>query len=96
ALGLFVGKQIGIFGICLLLIRSRLIAMPEGARWRDIYAVSIVAGIGFTMSLFISLLAYQDPALQELAKIGTLTGSMLAILWSIAVMRWNRPRFHSK
>ncbi|MFN9001994.1 MAG: Na+/H+ antiporter NhaA [Alphaproteobacteria bacterium] len=96
AMGLFVGKQIGIFGICLLLIHSRLIAMPEGARWRDIYAVSIVAGIGFTMSLFISLLAYQDPALQELAKIGTLTGSMLAILWSIAVMRWNRPRFHSK
>jgi NhaA family Na+:H+ antiporter len=95
ALGLFIGKQIGIFGACLLLIRTRLIAMPEGARWRDIYAVSIVAGVGFTMSLFISLLAYQDPALQELAKIGTLTGSTLAILWGIVVMRWIRPRFHS-
>ncbi len=92
ALGLFIGKQIGVFGTSFLLIKTRLIAMPEQTSWGDLYAVSILAGIGFTMSLFISLLAYEDEHLQEMAKLGVLFGSALAILWGVVVMRFLRLR----
>jgi NhaA family Na+:H+ antiporter len=92
ALGLFIGKQIGVFGTSFLLIKSRLIAMPEQTRFSDLYATSILAGIGFTMSLFISLLAYEAEHLQEMAKLGVLSGSLLAILWGVVVMRLIRRR----
>jgi NhaA family Na+:H+ antiporter len=80
ALGLFVGKQIGVFGITWLAIRLRLGDMPEDATVRQLYGVSLLCGIGFTMSLFIGLLAFPTEAMQDQVKIGVLAGSLLSAL----------------
>lgn len=82
-LGLFFGKQIGIFLTSWLLIKLKIVSMPEGGNLKQLYLVSILAGIGFTMSLFIGMLAFSDPALQDLVKIGVILGSLLAICWGI-------------
>lgn len=88
ALGLFFGKQIGIFGTSFLLIKSKLVSMPEATAWRHLYAVSVVAGIGFTMSLFIGMLAFSSPHLHEMVKLGVINGSLLCILWGAIVLKW--------
>jgi len=88
ALGLFFGKQIGIFGTTWLLVAMRLANKPEGASWAHLYGVSIIAGIGFTMSLFIGLLAFNDPQMQEMVKIGVIFGSLLSTLGGFIVLRW--------
>lgn len=90
ALGLFLGKQIGIFLVTFLCVTCRFTALPDGARWGDVYAVSVIAGVGFTMSLFIGFLAFPDPALQEEMKFGVLAGSVLSSLWGAAVLRFTR------
>jgi NhaA family Na+:H+ antiporter len=74
AIGLFIGKQAGVFGWAWLAIRSRLAAHPEGATWRQLYGVAVLCGIGFTMSLFIGLLAF-PPEFYAATKIGVLAGS---------------------
>jgi NhaA family Na+:H+ antiporter len=80
-LALFFGKQVGIFGATWLAVRSGLARLPAGTNWAGVYAVSIVAGIGFTMSLFIGFLAFSDPAIQEIVKLGVMAGSLLAVVW---------------
>lgn len=87
ALGLFIGKQIGIFGTAWLLIKAKLVSMPEATQWRHLYAVSIVAGVGFTMSLFIGMLAFSAPHLQEMVKVGVISGSLICILWGGIVLQ---------
>jgi len=86
ALGLFIGKQIGVFGVTWLAIRLRLGDMPEDATARQLYGVSLLCGIGFTMSLFIGLLAFPSEALQDQVKIGVLAGSLLSALVGAAVL----------
>jgi NhaA family Na+:H+ antiporter len=86
ALGLFVGKQIGVFGVTWLAIRMRLGDMPEDATVRQLYGVSLLCGIGFTMSLFIGLLAFPTDDLQAQVKIGVLAGSLLSALVGVAVL----------
>jgi NhaA family Na+:H+ antiporter len=89
ALGLFVGKQIGIFGSVWIAVRAGLAARPAGARWRQIYGAALLCGIGFTMSLFIGALAFPGrPELADAAKIGTLAGSLLSAILGFAVLRW--------
>lgn len=88
AVGLFFGKQIGIFGMTRLAVGAGLAEKPEGSSWKDIYLVSILAGIGFTMSLFIGLLAFDDPILQAEVKIGVITGSVLSALWGMAFIKF--------
>ena len=80
ALGLLVGKQVGIFGFGWLAIRSGVAAMPAGVGWRQLHAMSLLAAIGFTMSLFIGNLAFADPVLIDQVKIGVLAGSLMAAL----------------
>ena len=88
ALGLLVGKLVGVFGAAVLAIRAGLADLPAGAGWGQMAGVALLCGIGFTMSLFIGLLAFAgDPALQDEVKIGILLGSGAAGLLGWAVLR---------
>jgi len=89
AAGLFVGKQVGIFGAVWLAVRFGLACKLSGASWLQIYAVSLLCGIGFTMSLFIGALAFPDsPELIEEAKIGVVMGSLLSALVGFIILRF--------
>ena len=86
-LGLFFGKQIGVFGTIWLMVRSGLSAKPGNARWSELYGASLLCGIGFTMSLFIGMLAFPNaPHLEDSVKIGVLMGSVLSALVGAAVL----------
>jgi len=76
--GLFVGKQIGVFVASILAIRLGLAAMPEGTTTTKLYAVAILTGIGFTMSLFIGTLAFDDEAVLKQVRLGVLAASLLS------------------
>jgi NhaA family Na+:H+ antiporter len=77
-LGLFVGKPLGIFGVSWVAIRTGLAKMPVQSDWASLFAVSCLAGIGFTMSLFIAGLAFTSPLLQAEARLGILVGSFVS------------------
>jgi Na+:H+ antiporter, NhaA family len=86
--GLFVGKQLGVFGAIWMTVRSGLAPKPDHARWAEMYGASVLCGIGFTMSLFIGALAFpSSPHAVEAAKLGTLAGSCLSALLGFAVLR---------
>jgi NhaA family Na+:H+ antiporter len=91
-LGLMVGKQLGIAGSCWALIRSGLGSMPSKATWRQLYGVSLLCGIGFTMSLFIATLAFEDAETLMPAKIGVLVGSLLSGVIGFVVLARAGPR----
>ena len=91
AAGLFLGKQLGIFGAVWFAVKTGFATRPRGATWLQIYAVSVLCGIGFTMSLFIGGLAFANPELVEEAKLGTLAGSLLAALIGFIVLRRAPP-----
>ncbi len=80
ALGLFFGKQVGVFGATWLAVKTGVGRMPAGTNWAQIYGVAILAGIGFTMSLFIGTLAFQGPEQAAQVRIGVLGGSTVAAL----------------
>lgn len=89
ALGLFIGKQAGIFGATWLVVRSGLAKLPAGASWRHVYGAALLCGIGFTMSLFIGGLAFPGrPDEVDAAKLGTLAGSLLSAIAGWAVLRF--------
>jgi NhaA family Na+:H+ antiporter len=88
ALGLFVGKQAGVFGFAWLAIRLGLAERPAGASWMQLYGVAIVTGIGFTMSLFIGTLAFDAPADAAPVRLGVLGGSLLSALAGYGVLRF--------
>ncbi|HET9588458.1 MAG TPA: Na+/H+ antiporter NhaA [Anaerolineales bacterium] len=85
--GLIIGKQIGITAFSWLVVKSRLADLPDGVSWRHIYGVSWLAGIGFTMSLFISSLAFGDSPALEIAKSGILLASLTAGLAGFFLLR---------
>jgi Na+:H+ antiporter, NhaA family len=79
AAGLFVGKQIGVFGTTWAAVRLGWADRPEHATWPQVYGVALLCGIGFTMSLFIGLLAFpSSTVLQDQVKVGVLAGSILS------------------
>jgi NhaA family Na+:H+ antiporter len=87
AAGLFLGKQAGVFGVSWIAIRAGLAKLPEGATWRQFYGVALLCGIGFTMSLFIGLLAFPtSPLLQDEVKLGVIMGSVLSGIMGAAVL----------
>lgn len=93
ALGLVVGKQLGIFAICAVVIKLGWAKMPQGATWLQFYAVSILCGIGFTMSLFIGTLAFEGLPPQYLieVKLGVLIGSIVSALLATALLMMSKP-----
>ena len=86
-LGLLAGKVIGVFGAVVILFRMDWSGLPGGATWMQTFGVSLLCGIGFTMSLFVSLLAFPDVAMQDKAKLGILIGSVLSGLAGYLVLR---------
>ena len=91
ALGLFIGKQLGVFGVAFGLIRLGWARLPRGASLGQLYGVAVLCGVGFTMSLFIGGLAFKDAHLVDETKIGVLAGSLASALLGMAIMRLARP-----
>ncbi len=81
-LALFFGNQIGIFGICWIAVKLGLASLPKDTNWQQLYGVSLLCGIGFTMSLFIGSLAFEqyDASYLNHVKIGVLAGSILSAI----------------
>jgi len=94
AAGLFVGKQIGVFAFSWLAIKLRVTALPRNVSWLQIYGVSILCGIGFTMSLFISSLAFHQKgiALAVDERVGILLGSALSMVFGYLVLSRALPK----
>jgi Na+:H+ antiporter, NhaA family len=88
-MGLVVGKLVGISGFAWLAVRFGLGALPEGVAWRHVIAVGAVAGIGFTVALFIAELAFEGQRIVDEAKIGVLLASLAAALLGWALIRWS-------
>ena len=78
SLGLFAGKQIGVFGFLLLAILLGIAAKPRDVSWLQLYGLSVLSGIGFTMSLFIGSLAFEHANFDAPIRLGVLTGSILS------------------
>ena len=91
-LGLFVGKQLGIFSILFLAIKTGLSPKPDQASWIQLYAVSCLCGIGFTMSLFIGGLAYEGTEMQAAVRLGVLIASLLSAATGYALLRYAQPQ----
>ena len=87
-LGLFIGKQVGVFGSVWVAVKLGLAQRPPGTTWMQLYGMALLCGIGFTMSLFIGLLAFgEGNALQDQTKIGVLLGSLISAGAGWAVLR---------
>lgn len=86
ALGLFLGKQLGVFGLSWAAIKAGWCVRPQGASWGQIYGVAIVTGIGFTMSLFIGNLAFTGEEHATAVRLGVLGGSLLSAVVGYAVL----------
>lgn len=93
AMGLFIGKQFGVFGFAALAIRAGWAELPMYASWRQLYGVALLCGIGFTMSLFIGLLAFpESQLLQDEVKLGVLIGSGLSAIAGSILLRNSTAR----
>ena len=91
ALGLFIGKQVGVFATAIAIVRLGWADMPRDASAAQLYGVAVLCGIGFTMSLFIGNLAFGDPLLIDETKIGVLLGSVASAVLGMAILRLAKP-----
>lgn len=91
ALGLLLGKQLGIFGFSWLAVKSGIASLPDDVDWRQLHALSLLAAIGFTMSLFIGNLAFADATQVDAVKLGVLAGSTVAALSGYLLLRSALP-----
>ena len=89
AAGLFIGKQIGIFGLCWLAIKLKLSELPKGMSWGSLYGTAALCGIGFTMSLFVGSLAFEETGVNLLfdERLGIIIGSLLSGILGYFVLR---------
>ena len=92
AAGLFLGKQVGIFASVWVAVKLGVAVRPTNASWMQVYGVSLLCGIGFTMSLFIGGLAFAGPDQADAVKIGVLMGSILSAILGYLVLRFAAPR----
>ncbi len=84
-LGLLIGKPLGILLFCWLLVKSKIAALPQSVNWKHMAGAGTLAGIGFTMSIFISNLAFTDYDVIQFAKVSVLVGSSLAAIAGLAI-----------
>ncbi len=91
AAGLVIGKQLGVFGATFAMVKLGFARLPHGANWMMIWGLSLLAGIGFTMSLFIGSLSYEGDAMMNMVRLGVLLGSAVAAVAGFAVLRLARP-----
>lgn len=89
AAGLFVGKQIGVFGMTFAAVKFGISSMPEGTTWPQFYGIALLTGIGFTMSLFIGTLAFEDPSYAPGVRVGVITGSILSAVAGYLILRFS-------
>jgi NhaA family Na+:H+ antiporter len=94
ALGLVAGKQIGIFGCCWLAIKLGLTALPRNMSWLTLYGTSALCGIGFTMSLFIGSLAFEETGVNLLFddRLGIIVGSLISGIIGFCLLRFSLPK----
>ncbi|MGS2718165.1 Na+/H+ antiporter NhaA [Eionea flava] len=92
ALGLFVGKQVGIFGLCWLFIKLNLARLPNDMNWGSLYGTSALCGIGFTMSLFIGSLAFGGGEKLFDERIGIILGSLLSGIFGYIILKKSLPQ----
>ena len=85
-LGLLLGKLVGVFGSVWIMVKLGIADLPAAASWRQMTGIALLCGIGFTMSLFVALLAFSDAEAQDQAKLGIIAGSTLAALMGSAVL----------
>jgi len=90
--GLFLGKQLGVFGASCLVIRAGWSRPPSGASWLALYGTSVLTGIGFTMSLFIGTLAFGQSDFEAVMRLGVLVGSVLSALLGAAALTLGSKR----
>ncbi len=86
ALGLFIGKQIGVLGFSWLGVKAGLCRLPDGVNWKQIYGIACLTGIGFTMSLFIGTLAFDSNDHLNAVRLGVIMGSTLSALAGVFVL----------
>jgi NhaA family Na+:H+ antiporter len=91
--GLFFGKQLGIFAASWLAVKTKLAKLPYQVNWWHIYGTALICGIGFTMSLFIATLAFTDNELSSLVRLGVLAGSTLSGIAGYSILFFNRKNF---
>jgi NhaA family Na+:H+ antiporter len=89
ALGLFIGKQLGIFGLCWLAIKLKITSLPKGISWSSLYGAAALCGVGFTMSLFIGSLAFEETGINLLfdERLGIILGSLVSGIVGYLVLR---------
>jgi len=85
--GLCLGKPLGIYAACYFLVKKKIADLPRGVNWHKMIGAGLLAGIGFTMSIFISTLAFTDPAPQDIAKISVLLASLIAMVGGFLWMK---------
>ena len=87
ALGLFFGNQFAIFALSYIAVKLKIADLPQNVRWIQIYGVGCLAGVGFTMSLFIGTLAFDDPELINQVRLGVLMGSFASALLGYTILK---------
>ncbi|GAA6208361.1 Na+/H+ antiporter NhaA [Cognatishimia sp. WU-CL00825] len=87
AAGLFVGKQIGVFGATWIACKSGIARLPKDVTWQHVYGVACLTGVGFTMSLFIGSLAFDSVEMMNTVRLGVISGSVLSGILGFAVLR---------
>ncbi len=92
ALGLFLGKQMGVYAVGQVACRMKWAALPEKSTWMQFYGVTLLTGVGFTMSLFIGTLAFYSQEVLNEVRLGVLGGSALSALVGLGVLYFAKPR----
>ena len=94
AAGLFFGNQLGVFGLAWMAVKMGIAKLPDDVKWSQLYGVAVLCGIGFTMSLFISSLAFEQTSDQYIIddRLGILVGSLMAASLGYFILRIVLPK----